>query len=229
LKRLYFIPIVVALFLNAVSYASGSTSASAEVITPAGALKRLAEANKRFVEGKSGHPSSDAKRRLSLVENQHPFAVILGCSDSRVPPEVIFDQGLGDLFVIRVAGNIAGVDECGSIEYAVEHLETPLVVVLGHESCGAVTAAFGTSDEKSHEPVELQHILSHITPSLENVSAKVSKAEKVHGGVESNIRTEVGKLRKLPMLHEKESDGTLRVVGALYSLDKGTVTFLDSE
>jgi carbonic anhydrase len=209
-----------------VAQATGTATDSAPVVTPSAALKRLVQANQRFVDGKPAQ-RSDIKRRLSLVDNQHPFAVILGCSDSRVSPEIIFDQGLGDLFVIRVAGNLAGVDECGSIEYAVEHLGAPLVVVLGHESCGAVTAAFGTDAEKRHEPPELQHLLAHITPSLEGLSSSTVTSRKVHDGVAANLRAEVDKLRKLPIISEKVKQGTLQVVGGVYDLATGSVKFLD--
>ena len=110
------------------------------------ALEWLLEGNRRFVDGRPRHDFASQRRRMMLTEGQHPFGVVLGCADSRVPPELIFDFGLGDLFVIRVAGNVVANDEAGSIEYAIAHLDVPLLLVLGHEGCGAVTAALGEHD-----------------------------------------------------------------------------------
>ena len=218
------------LFLfNPLARASESTTGSAERLSPEDALKRLVEANGRFVANKPLHPHADTQWRQSLVGTQHPFAVILGCSDSRVPAELVFDQGFGDLFVIRVAGNAAGVDECGSIEYAVEHLGASIVVVLGHESCGAVTAALGTASETRQEPRELQELLEHIRPSLRDIPVNAEKAKKVETGVEANVRTEVLLLQKLPMLHEMEKEHKLKVVGGVYHLGTGLVTVLDGK
>ena len=120
------------------------------------ALEWLLQGNKRFVEGKSQHRREGIAWREKLTEEQHPFATILGCSDSRVPIELLFDQGFGDLFIIRVAGNVLGADERGTIAYAVDHLHTPLILVLGHEGCGAVTAAMLPEEEKHKEAPFLQ-------------------------------------------------------------------------
>src|SRR5262249_17010632 len=128
-------------------------------ITAAEAIERLKAGNQRFVSGKITHPHSGAKPRAELTTGQHPFAVIRGCSTSRVPAELVFDQGFGDLFVVRVAGNVAGEDETGSVEYAVNHLQAPLVLVLGHEQCGAVTAALGSEAERKQEADDIQKLL----------------------------------------------------------------------
>jgi carbonic anhydrase len=126
-------------------------------------LAKLMDGNRRYARHKEQHPDESLARRKELQSDQHPFAVVLSCSDSRVPPELIFDQGLGDLFVIRVAGNIASDDELGSIEYSVEHLHTKLVMVLGHEKCGAITAAVEGSNEAGH----LKSLVAAIQPSVE--------------------------------------------------------------
>jgi len=119
-------------------------------VSPKEAHDRLAQGNARYVAGKAKHPRQDAATRKHLTSGQQPFATVLSCSDSRVPPELVFDQGIGDLFVVRVAGNIGGEDDLGSIEYAVEHLHTSLIVVMGHEKCGAVTAALAPDSVRSH-------------------------------------------------------------------------------
>src|SRR2546421_4904043 len=128
-------------FVALLTCAGGSNSQEAAPPTPAAALKLLKQGNERFTQGKLAARDIGASRRAALAKGQHPFAVVLTCADSRVAPELVFDQGLGDIFVLRVAGNIADRSVIGSIEYAVEHLHTPLIVVLGHESCGAVQAA----------------------------------------------------------------------------------------
>ena len=131
-------------------------------VSPDQALARLMDGNRRYSQNKEQHPDETLARRMELQSSQHPFAVILSCSDSRVPPELIFDQGLGDLFVIRVAGNIVDDDGLGSIEYAVEHLGTKLIVVLGHEKCGAVSAAVASETAPGH----LTALFAAIRPSV---------------------------------------------------------------
>jgi carbonic anhydrase len=149
------------------------------------ALDWLMDGNARFAEGRPRHDFASQKRRMMLVEGQHPFGVVVGCSDSRVPPELIFDFGLGDLFVIRVAGNVVHADETASIEYAIEHLDVKLVLVLGHEGCGAVTAALGMAKGEVHE---LEGLLDRIRPALIDIDPSLPAAEKVHMGVEANVR-----------------------------------------
>jgi len=125
------------------------------------------------VAGKYQHPRLDLEKRLQFTEDQSPSATILGCSDSRVPIEIIFDQGLGDLFVIRVAGNIIGDDEVGSIEYAVDHLNTPLLFVLGHEKCGAVSTALQPLEEREKEWMGIRKLLTHIYPALKDIDSSL--------------------------------------------------------
>jgi len=185
------------------------------------ALTRLVEGNKRFVEMKLAHPDQDAGCRTNLSKGQQPFAVILGCSDSRVPPEVIFDQGLGNLFVVRVAGNVA--DELGiaSIEYAVEHLGSRLIVVLGHERCGAVTAAVKGGELPGHLPA----LMAALKPAVDK--SKGCAGDAVDGAILANVEVTAGQLRESkPILAELVEKGEIKIVGARYDLDTGVVELM---
>lgn len=186
------------------------------------ALAKLLQGNQRYVRHKEQHPHKSLARRKSLVGGQHPFAVILGCSDSRVPPELLFDQGLGDLFVIRVAGNIVDDVVLGSIEYAVEHLGTKLVVVLGHEKCGAVSAAVAGGHDEGH----LKALVTAIEPS---VSATVNlPGDRVHLCVIENARHVARQIRESqPLLREAVRRNALKVVAADYVLETGKVILLE--
>lgn len=195
-------------------------------ITPAAALQRLVEGNRRFAAGTPSRPHQSAAWRKQLVPGQHPIATIFGCSDSRVPSELVFDQGLGDLFVVRVAGNVGGSDDLGSIEYAVLHLNTPLVLVLGHESCGAVTAALEADAARAHEAAAIQEMLAHVVPSLGGVNRALPVPEQVHAGVEANVRRSVSLLRATPELKARIESGSLDIVGAVYELESGKVRLL---
>jgi len=188
------------------------------------ALARLMAGNKRYVLHREQHPDASIARRKALEAGQHPFAVILGCADSRVPPELLFDQGLGDLFVIRVAGNIVDDAVLGSIEYAVEHLGTRLIVVLGHEKCGAVSAAV----ESGHAPGHIESLVAAIQPSVE-ASAK-EPGDKVHNCVIANVRRVALQVRHAdPILKEAGEKLGVKVVAADYSLDSGKVSLLDAK
>jgi carbonic anhydrase len=195
-------------------------------VAPKEALNRLVEGNTRFVSGKAKHPRQDAATRKHLTSGQQPFATVLSCSDSRVPPELVFDQGIGDLFVVRVAGNIGGEDDLGSVEYAVEHLNTSLVVVMGHEMCGAVTAALAPDSVRKREADGIQQMLAHVLPSLVGIDRSLPPAEQVHRGVEANVRASVEHLRNTQELREKIASGKLNVVGAVYELETGKVRVL---
>lgn len=186
------------------------------------ALARLMEGNKRYVRHKEQHPDESMARRKELETGQHPFAVILGCADSRVPPELLFDQGLGDLFVIRVAGNLVDDDVLGSIEYAVEHLDTKLIMVLGHEKCGAVSAAVEGGDVPGH----LKALVEAIQPSVE--ATRNEPGDRVHNCVIANARRVAGQIRASePVLKEAIEKGGLKVVAADYLLDSGKVNLLE--
>jgi carbonic anhydrase len=189
-------------------------------------LRRLAEGNQRFVSGTSKHPDQTAARRNELATDQHPFAVILGCSDSRVPVELIFDEGLGGLFVVRVAGNILAADDLGSCEYATRHLKVPLIVVLGHEGCGAVTSALLPDSVRAQEPQGIQTLLGYIVPALKDIAPSLSQAERVHAGVEANVRQSVQQLQSTPEFAHPHEGLQPTIVGAVYDLKTGKVRML---
>lgn len=189
------------------------------------ALARLLEGNVRFTSGKPRHPHKDLLRRALLTRGQQPFAAVLGCADSRVPPEIVFDHGLGDLFVVRVAGNVVSDDEAGSIEYAVAHLDTSLIVVLGHEGCGAVTAALEAP--AGHEPEELERLLDRIGPALAGIDRSLPMEERVALGVEANVRHATKRIHQIAQ-REAPTDDSVLVVGAVYELATGHVRVLES-
>jgi len=204
------------------------------MITALKALERLRLGNQRFV---SGHGVKEIqfvhRRRQELVDDQHPFAIILGCSDSRVPAELVFDQGLGDLFVIRVAGNIVKSTQVGSVEFAAEQFGTKLVVVLGHSKCGAVLATLDELKQGSEaRSPNLRRIVDSIRPSLENL-VEINQGEAhgeqlVQAAVRANIQASVEQLRHgSEILEALIKDERLLVVGAEYSLETGVVEFLD--
>ena len=194
-------------------------------VAPAEAIAKLKEGNGRYASGKLQHPGQTTERRAELTKDQHPFAVIVSCSDSRVPPEIVFDQGLGDLFVVRVAGNVIDDHGLGSIEYAVDHLGARLIVVLGHQSCGAVKAAKETIAAKSKAPGHIQSLVTAIQPAVE-ATAK----SDLGATVEANVKNVVQALRtSTPILKPKVDSGEVQVIGGYYSLDTGAVTFLDEK
>lgn len=179
---------------------------------------KLKEGNQRYVAGQLTHPNQTVTRREEVAKGQKPFAVILSCADSRVGPEVVFDQGLGDLFVVRVAGNIIDNAGLGSIEYAVEHLGASLVVVLGHEKCGAVSAAVGAG----HAPGHVHTIVKALEPAV--AASKGQSGDPVDNAVRSNVQIVTKQLAgAVPILSERTKSGKLKVVGARYDLDTGLV------
>jgi carbonic anhydrase len=197
------------------------------------ALARLKEGNRRFVSDLRGKEVvTDQSRRNELVASQEPFAIILGCSDSRVPAEIVFDQGLGDLFVIRVAGNIVAPSQIGSIEFAADRFGTRLVVVLGHSSCGAVLATVEELErpDETRSP-NLRSIVDRIRPSVETLietELRHDHTALVKHAIRANIRASVNQLRHgSPILEKLIQDDELMIVGAEYSLDTGAVEFFD--
>lgn len=195
---------------------------------PRHVLERLLEGNARFVAGKSQHPHESSRWRASLEDQQHPQAVVLGCADSRVPPEIIFDQGLGDLFVVRVAGNIVDTDVTASIEYAVDHLETQLVVVLGHSSCGAVTAAYQHLMKDTLDADEIESLLYRIEPALTSVPSSGPLEARIDRCVRSNVDMSVRRLAQVPDVMKSLRAGRLLIVGAIYDLHSGRVELTGS-
>lgn len=185
------------------------------------ALQKLKQGNDRFVEMKMTHPDQSKVRLDEMVKGQHPYAVILACSDSRIPPEIIFDQGLGDLFVIRNAGNVLDKHVMGSIEYAVHHLGVNLVVVLGHESCGAVGAAMG----KTKETPAIESLKKSIKPAC--TKCKKENLYTYENVVKVNAKLDAGAILKDKELSECVKTRGLKVVPAFYDLNSGKVEYLD--
>jgi len=197
------------------------------------ALERLREGNRRFVEDtRNDDNTSSRARRKEVADGQEPFAIILGCSDSRVPAEMVFDQGLGDLFVIRVAGNIVAPSQVGSVEFAASQFKTKLVVVLGHSKCGAIVATLDELKRPSeNQSRNLKSIVDRIRPSVETLLETDLKHDHdalVHQSVRANIRASANHLRHGSELLESliQNEG-LVVVGAEYSLETGAVEFFD--
>ena len=185
-----------------------------------GAVESLFEGNGRFVSGHV-HTHDFGTERKALLKGQHPKAIVLSCSDSRLPPELVFDQTLGELFVVRSAGNVADTIGLASMEYAAEHLHTRVLVVLGHEKCGAITAA--SQGGKMPSP-NLDALMLELGPSLEGLKGKYTDEELVHRGVEANVAATAGEiLTRSPLLARLVKDGEITVIQAVYDLDSGQV------
>lgn len=204
-------------------------SAPPQPLTPQAVLAELAAGNKRFATGQARHPHADPARRADVAAHgQHPIAAVVACSDSRVPVELVLDQGIGDLFVIRVAGNVCATDETGSIEYAVEHLQTPLVVVMGHSQCGAVTAVV----QHAHEHGNIARLVARIEPAVEQVCndhPELKEAALLDECIRANVWHGIEDLfMHSPDVAERVEGGTLQIVGAVYDLASGRVTWLGS-
>ncbi|MBW4588503.1 MAG: carbonic anhydrase [Aetokthonos hydrillicola CCALA 1050] len=200
--------------------AGGVGSAVTQSLTPDAALEKLLEGNQRFTQHHPQYPDQSAARLLEVAQAQHPFATILSCADSRVPPEIIFDQGIGDVFDIRIAGNIAIPEAIGSIEYAAVLLGTPVVMVLGHERCGAVTATV----QKQALLGNIGTFVQAIKPALEKVSGQSGDA--VENAVVANVQYQIERLGRSQLLTERVESGKLKIVGGRYDLDTGKVTIV---
>ncbi len=231
---------IFAVTLGFVAFAAGlafSNPDSGTGVSPDEALQKLMDGNKHYVENKLTNAAmSDAATRASLAKSQKPYAIILTCSDSRVPPEIIFDKGLGEIFVIRVAGNIPDPIVLGSIEYAAEHLGSPLVMVLGHERCGAVTATVDAKG-KSTGSANIDAIVKVIQPNVklaakdcnackgEKKCAETKKNEFVECVIDANAKTVAADLtRKSMILKHLVEEKKIKIVAAKYDLDDGMVT-----
>ncbi|SCE82569.1 carbonic anhydrase [Micromonospora coriariae] len=189
---------------------------------PAQAYAELAAGNRRFVRGAPRHPNQDAGHRAAVADGQHPFAVIVGCSDSRLAAEIIFDRGLGDLFVVRTAGHTTGPEVLGSVEYAVTVLGTPLVVVLGHDSCGAVQAARESAATGTPPQGHLRAVVDAVLPSLRR--AEEEGVDDIDGIVDIHIaQTVEALLGQSPVLAAEVARGRCAVVGVSYRLSAGVV------
>ena len=192
------------------------------------ALSRLVAGNERFRLGENDFSGFALKAVTSRKGDQHPFATILGCSDSRVPPELIFDSGAGDLFVIRVAGNVFSPEVAASLQYAGAHLHTSLFVVLGHQDCGAVRASLKTRDTGEQHRSRIQLLVNNILPGLPPFDPELSGEAVLDHAVESNVHWTVRQILDTPEAKVRLAEGEMKIVGAIYELTTGHVRFLDT-
>jgi len=190
------------------------------------ALERLRAGNARFASGKAVFPTAPKQQLASLVRGQRPYATVIGCSDSRVAPELIFDAGLGELFIVRVAGNVVSPEVMGSLQYAGVHLETPLFVVLGHEGCGAVQAGLAALRGGAGERERIALLLERIAPGLAGLDLSLPADRLLSAAVEANVRWSMRQILDTPEGRARIEEGVVRLVGAVYDLATGRVRFL---
>ncbi|HEX8031569.1 MAG TPA: carbonic anhydrase [Vicinamibacterales bacterium] len=190
------------------------------------ALARLREGNERFVRGEARFPTVQKELLANLAKGQHPYATVLGCSDSRVPPELIFDAGFGELFIIRVAGNVVSPEIMGTLQYAGVQLRTPLFVVLGHDGCGAINAALEVQQNGTAMPSRIALLLDTILPGLRSLPEGLSESERRTAAVEANVRWSMQQILATPEGQARAKEGVLKLVGAIYELESGRVRFL---
>jgi carbonic anhydrase len=189
-------------------------------------LQHLKDGNERFARGEPRFAVEHKELLAQLARAQRPYATIIGCSDSRVAPELIFDAELGELFIIRVAGNVISPEVMGSIQYAGVHLKTPLFVVLGHEGCGAVTAALDAIHRGQQQPSRIQKLLDDIIPGLSGIEPGLAPDVELQRGVEANVRWSIAQLRATPEVQAREKEGKMKLVGAVFEIATGRVRFL---
>ncbi len=201
---------------------SGKRQLSAEE-----ALRRLKEGNERFLAGRVRSLGPPHETLAELARGQHPFATILGCSDSRVPPEWIFDAGLGELFVVRVAGNVMSPEVAGSLQYAGVHLRTPLMVVLGHEGCGAIQAALETKHKNVRHHSRIHLLVDSILPALDGLDPDLPQTVQLAQAVERNVRWTVRTIMESPEGRARVTEGRVKCIGAVYEIQTGRVRFLE--
>ena len=190
------------------------------------ALERLRAGNERFVAGKARFPTVQKEVLAELARGQHPYATLIGCSDSRVPPELVFDAGFGELFIVRVAGNVISPEVMGSVQYAAIHLQTPLFVVLGHEGCGAVQAALHALRSGKSERARIARLLERIFPGLADVDPGLPPDRQLSAAIEANVRWSMRQILDTPEGRARVADGVMRMVGAVYDIATGRVRFL---
>jgi carbonic anhydrase len=190
------------------------------------ALARLVAGNERFVRGEARFPTVQKEILAQLAVGQSPYATILGCSDSRVPPELVFDAGFGELFIVRVAGNVISPEVMGTLQYAGMHLRTPLFVVMGHEGCGAVDAALAVTHRDARMPSRIAVLMDNIVPGLRDLPAGLAPADEFRAAVEANVRWSMQQIRDTPEARARVAEGVMKLVGAVYELETGRVRFL---
>jgi len=197
--------------------------------SPAEAIRALKTGNSRFFSGSARRPELSAAERRSQILAQTPFAVVLSCSDSRVPTEIVFDQGLGTLFITRVAGNVIETGTLGSIEYGIGHLKSHVVVVLGHEGCGAVKAALLPPEERARETENIQALLNSIVPAISKIPKIRDEKAKLREAVVANVRQQVQNLKKIKFVQDAIASGKIAVIGAFYEITSGAVDFFETD
>ncbi len=208
--------------------APGTARAAPPTLTPEQVLLQLKKGNAAFLQGRTIAGDVRGRRRLEIARAQYPIAVLVSCSDSRVPPEVLFGKGLGELFIIRNAGNTIDTAAMGSLEYAVAELNVPLIVVMGHERCGAVAAAVSVVEKGATFPGSIGRMVEPIVPAVLD-ARRQGAADLLDASVRNNVSRTVGRLRDFsePMVLDRIKSGKLRVIGARYDLDDGRVDFFD--
>lgn len=195
--------------------------------SPGEALEALKSGNARFYSSVPQRVQTNVNERRAQIMAQTPFAVVVGCADSRVPVELIFDQGPGDIFSIRIAGNIIEPSVLGSVQYAVRHLKVHLIVILGHEGCGAVAAAMLPQEQRDEEPLHVRFLLDQIRPAVADLPPIRDYKARMREAVVSNIRLQKAELEKDPLVEQRLANGSIRVVGAFYEIGSGAVDFLE--
>ncbi|MEI8373665.1 MAG: carbonic anhydrase [Planctomycetota bacterium] len=195
-------------------------------ITADEAMQRLVDGNDRFLRGEARFLRVTPQTLAGLAKGQQPYAAILGCSDSRVPPEIIFDAGLGELFIIRVAGNVLSPEVAGSLQYAGSHLHTTLFVVLGHEGCGAISAALECKFHGVQQRSRIQILMDTILPGIGEIDPQLPPQIRLAQAVESNVRWTVRQIRESPEGQTRLAEGRMKMIGAIYEIETGRVRFL---
>lgn len=203
------------------------TSNSDPAMTAAEALQRLMAGNERFVAGTARFPTVQKEILADVAKGQQPYATILACSDSRVPPELVFDAGFGELFIVRVAGNVMSPEVAGSLQYAGRHLRTPLFVVLGHTNCGGVAAAIDTKLHATRQHSRIQILVDSILPGLADLDTRLAPEAMLVQAVEANVRWSMRQIFESPEGRERQAEGVMKLVGAIYEIETGRVRFLE--
>ena len=196
------------------------------LLTADEALQRLIDGNRRFLRGEARFPTVQKEILANLAQGQRPYATILGCSDSRVPPELIFDAGFGELFIVRVAGNVLSAEIAGSLQYAGSHLHTPLFVVLGHSGCGAVQAALETQRHGVQHRSRIQLLIDNILPGLPDPDPRLPPSAQLDRAVEANVHWTLRQALETPEAQARLAEGQMKLVGAVYEIESGCVRFL---
>jgi len=196
-------------------------------LSAAEALERLKAGNQRFLRGEAKFPTVQKEVLADLATGQHPYATILCCSDSRVPPELIFDAGFGELFIIRVAGNVYSPEVAGSLQYAGRHLQTPLFLVLGHTRCGAVDAALDARLQGTRQPSRIQILVDSILPALADLDERLVPETLLAQAIEANVRWSMAQILDTPEARERQAEGRVKLAGAIYEIETGGVRFLE--